>query len=183
MQEKRRRILRALALTALLSALGAALGYLDAVLPVLRFIPLPGIKLGLANAATLLALCLLGWQYAAAVSLVRILLVNLLLFPSATALWFALAGGALSLAVMILLQKCAFHTVTVSVAGAVAHNLAQLAAAALLTSSAGIFSYFTVLLPAGIVTGALLGILTALILPRAKKAFETQFSGNTEGAE
>ena len=168
MERKQNEILKRIALSALLAAFAAALGYIDAILPVFSFLPVPGLKLGLANFAVLFALCALGWQYAAAVNFVRILLVNLLLFPSVTSLWFSLAGGILSFAVMLTLKRFSFHIITVSVAGAVAHNLAQIAVAALLTGSVGIFAYFTVLLPVGMLTGALLGLLSALIIPRVK---------------
>ena len=162
----RRRALQTLALTALLSAFGAALGYIDAILPVLNFIPAPGIKLGLANAATLFALYFCGTASAAAVQLVRILLVNLLLFPSVTSLVFSLSGGIFAFAVMLIFKKAAFHTLSVSVVGACAHNLAQLTAASILFSTPKIFSYAAVLFPVGILTGALLGLLVSLILPR-----------------
>ena len=161
-----------LTLTALFAALGAALGYLDAILPTLDFLPLPGVKLGLANLATMLALYLLGAPQAAAVSLVRILLVNLLLFPSATALIFSLAGGVFSFCVMLLLKKTSFHPVCVSIGGACTHNLAQLVAAAILFSTPKIFSYAVFLFPVGILTGALLGLLLTLIVQRAGKIKE-----------
>ena len=158
-----------IALTALLAAFAAVLGYIDAILPVFDFLPLPGVKPGLANFATLFALYLLGAPYAAAVSALRILLVNLLLFPSPTALVFSVCGGALSFFVMLVFKRLSFHQISVSVAGAVSHNFAQMLAATVMLSTPKIFSYFAILFPVGILTGALLGLLTVLIVPRAAK--------------
>ena len=163
-----------IALTALLAAFAAVLGYIDAILPVLDFLPLPGVKLGLANYATLFALYLLGAPYAAAVCALRILLINLLLFPSPTALVFSVCGGALSYCVMLVFRHFSFHKISVSVAGAVTHNLAQLLAAAVMLSTPKIFSYFAILFPVGILTGALLGLLTTLIVPRVEKIVKKQ---------
>ena len=170
MERTRSRQIKTLALTALFAAFAAALGYLDAILPVFDFIPIPGLKLGLANFATLIALYVLGTQYAAAVSVIRILLVNLLLFPSFTSLVFSACGGVLSFAVMLILKKNDFHVISVSVAGAVAHNFAQLLIAAIMLQTPRILTYFTVLLPISMVTGALLGLLTVLTLPRFRYA-------------
>ena len=157
-----------LAVTALLAAFAAVLGYIDAILPVFGFLPVPGMKLGLANLAVLLALWLLGPVEAAAVSFLRILVVNLLLFPSTTALAFSLAGGTCSFLVMLLLKKLSFHVIPVSVCGSAAHNLAQTALAALMLGTRQLFSYLLLLLPVGALCGALLGLLSALIVPRLR---------------
>ena len=69
---------------------------------------------------------------------------------------------------MLVMKKCGFHILSVSVAGASAHNIAQLFAASILLGSAKILGYSACLFPVGILTGALLGLLAALILPRLK---------------
>ena len=51
---------RRLALSAVLTALALGLSYAERAIPLGLVIPLPGIKLGLANVVTLFALCALG---------------------------------------------------------------------------------------------------------------------------
>ncbi len=152
-----------------LAAFATVLGYIDSILPVLEFLPIPGVKLGLANAAVLLTLWIFGAPEALTVSLVRILLVNLLLFPSPTGLLFSLSGGVLSFCSMVFTKKLSFHPITVSVIGSICHNIAQTAAAVVLFKTPQLFSYLLFLLPVGCLCGALLGILTALLLPRLQK--------------
>ena len=53
-----------IALCAVLIALALALSYMERFLPLQLFIPLPGVKLGLANIVTLIALYLRGWKSA-----------------------------------------------------------------------------------------------------------------------
>ena len=169
---KEKKLLQRLALTALLAAFAAALGYIDAIIPVYNFLPVPGLKLGLANLAVLFTLCLLGRKEALAVSFIRILIVNLLLFPSPTALAFSLAGGALSFVGMCLLYKFKFHPVTLGVLGSVLHNLAQTVTAVFLLQTPQLFSYLLFLLPVGIVSGALIGLLVSILVPRVRAALE-----------
>ncbi len=66
---------RATALTAMLLAVATALGYAEAVL--LPALPVPGLKLGLANVAVVIALAVLGPARAAVVSVGRVFLVAL----------------------------------------------------------------------------------------------------------
>ena len=153
---------RALTVCALLTAAALILSYLEFLLPISP--GLPGIKIGLANIAVLLALCCLGARFAFYVNTARVLLAALLFGTLASAL-YALAGGLVSLLVMILLLRSGrFSPVAVSAAGGVFHNLAQLAVAALITETPGVFGYFPVLLTAGAAAGIFNGIITILIL-------------------
>lgn len=169
---KDKKLFQKLALTALLTAFAAALGYIDAILPVYDLLPIPGLKLGLANLAVLFTLCLYGWKEALTVSFIRILIVNLLLFPSPTALLFSVAGGALSFLAMWLLKKLSFHPVTMGVAGSICHNLAQTATAVWILKTPQLFFYLVFLLPGGIVSGALIGLLVSILLPRVRAALD-----------
>lgn len=129
---------------------------------------MPGVKLGLCHIAVLFALYRMGWREAAFVSLIRALLAALL-FGSLPTLAFSLCGGALSLATMLLLRLTGrFSVLGVSIAGAVCHNLGQLACAALLTGTAGLGWYLPVLLAAGCITGAAVGGAAALTVAALK---------------
>lgn len=104
-----------------------------------------------------------------AVSLVRIVLSSLLFGTGFSSMMYGLAGGALSLAVMIICKKCCLLShVGVSILGGAAHNLGQLTVAALVLNSS-VFIYFPALLIAGTIAGALVGILGGIITGRIKK--------------
>ena len=112
-----------LVLLAMLTAVAMILSYVESLLP---SVGIPGVKMGLANIAVIFALFRFGWKEAAALSLVRVVLVSLL-FGSVGAMLYSLAGAVLSLAVMALLRRIdRFSTVGISVAGGVAHNAGQI---------------------------------------------------------
>lgn len=139
------------------AAAAAILSYVESLLPL--FAGVPGIKLGLPNLIIVLLLYTCGGRDALAVSVVRIFLVGFL-FGNLYSIAFSLAGGLCSFAGMWLIKKIpGFSIFGVSVAGAVLHNMAQLAVASLVVENFRIFYYFPVLLTAGIITGLLIGLL------------------------
>ncbi len=157
---------RKLTTCALLAAVALILSYIEFLLPI--NVGLPGIKIGLANIAVLLALYYLGAQYALYVNIARVLLAALL-FGNLSSALYALAGGLVSLGVMVLLKKAGrFSPVAVSAAGGVFHNLAQVAVAALVTSTPGIFGYFPVLMLAGVIAGVFNGAVCILIMRKLR---------------
>ena len=153
-----------LALSAILAALAMILSYVEAMVPMP--VPIPGIKLGLANLVILLAIYRLGFKYALAINCIRIFVTGLL-FTGAFGILYSLAGGLLSLLVMYLLYRTEiFSMVGVSMAGGVAHNLGQLLTACLIMSNIRLMSYFAVLLFAGMGSGILMGIAAWLVCQR-----------------
>lgn len=143
-----------------LIALAMVLSYVETLIPVT--IGIPGVKLGLANLVVFLALYEMGTADAFAISLLRILLVSMT-FGNMAALMYSAAGGLLSFLVMWLCKKSGYLLpVAVSVAGGIAHNIGQLVVAALVLENAAVFSYLPVLLAAGAITGAVIGILGGL---------------------
>lgn len=153
-----------LALSAILAALAMILSYVEAMVPMP--VPIPGIKLGLANLVILLAIYRLGFKYALAINCIRIFVTGLL-FTGAFGILYSLAGGLLSLLVMYLLYRTGiFSMVGVSMAGGVAHNLGQLLTACLIMSNIRLMSYFAVLLFAGMGSGILMGIVAWMVCQR-----------------
>ena len=151
---------------AIMVSAAMVLSYLEHLIPV--FISVPGVKLGLANIATVFALYSLGWHEACAVSFVRVML-SALLFGNLPSLIYSLWGAALSLAVMILLYYLApFSSVGVSVAGGVTHNAGQLCAAALVMNTPALVSYFPVLLISGTLAGVVIGLGAGLLIKRLR---------------
>ncbi len=155
---------KTVALYGLLTALALILSWLEAQIP--AFFAVPGVKLGLPNLVIVFALYRLRPATAAAISLLRVALVALL-FGSALSLAYSAAGAVLSFAVMLLLKRSGrFGCTGVSVAGAVAHNLAQIAAAALLLETPSLAWYFPVLCVSGTAAGVCIGLLAALLVKR-----------------
>ena len=152
-----------LVLLAMLTAVAMILSYVESLLP---SVGIPGVKMGLANIAVIFALFRFGWKEAAALSLVRVVLVSLL-FGSVGAMLYSLAGAVLSLAVMALLRRIdRFSTVGISVAGGVAHNAGQILMAMLILQTKQLLGYLPVLAVAGIGGGILTGLAAALLIRR-----------------
>ena len=157
---------KALTTCALLAALALIVSYIEFLLPL--NLGVPGIKLGLANIVVVIALYCLGPRYALIINVVRIALAALL-FGSLFSGLYALAGGLVSLAVMMLLKKTGRFSITaVSMAGGAFHNLAQLCVAALVASTTDLFLYLPVLFIAGIATGIFNGIVSNLVLRKLR---------------
>lgn len=175
---KNRARLRKMTALSLLFALAMIFSFIESRLP--TFIPIPGVKLGLCNIVVIFTLLRLGVPSAIAVSLLRVLLSSLL-FGNMAAFFYSLAGAVLSLAVMILLMKIQFFSpVGISVAGGVAHNIGQLIMAAIILGTAGVMYYLPVLLIAGTVAGALIGLAAAYLTKRTDIHFKQGKGANDE---
>lgn len=149
--------LRKLTALSLYTTLSLAVYAIECAIPPL--IPLPGIKLGLANIITLILLQRYTAKDTALVLTARILL-SALLFGQALSLLYSLTGGVLSYAVMLLsnrmLQKK--HLCLTGALGGLFHNLAQLLTAFAVTSTTGVLAYLPYLAISGILTGLFTGL-------------------------
>ena len=154
-------------LAAVLCGIALALSLLDGA--VSSLLPLPGLKLGLANVVSLFALCCLGLPWALLICLVRSLLAAVL-SGNLTMLLFSLAGGAVSILIMRLAQK-RLSVIKTSVLGGISHNLMQLACAALLTATPQVSYYLPVLVLTGTMCGFFVGVLCALVFRRIRFPF------------
>ena len=158
---------RTITQSAILITVALALSYTERYIPLQLVIPLPGVKLGLANVVTLVALYLLGWKKTLPIVLVRCVLGAL--FGSLTGLLFSLTGGLLSLGVMALCKRLPMFSVFgISVLGAAAHNIGQILAAMGLMGSVYVAAYLPYLLLIGICTGLATGAACAGILRTLK---------------
>ena len=166
MRGKRQNAARRAALYGMLIALAFIFSYVEAMIPMP--VPVPGVKLGLANLVNVVGLYTVGLAGTAAVGLVRIVLVGFT-FGNTFSMVYGLAGGILSMAVMAGAKRCGwFGAAGISILGGVFHNVGQLLSAALVTGTAGVFSYFPVLLAAGVVTGGVIGLLGGMVVERIK---------------
>lgn len=152
------------ALFGMLVALAFIFSYIEHLIP----LPLPtGVKLGAANIVIVCALYFLGWKEALAVSLIRIVLSGFAFGISTVP--YSLAGGFLSLLVMVVLKRNKnFGIIGVSVAGSVCHNVGQTFVAMVMLGTKTVY-YFPVLLLSGIIAGILIGLISGLTLEKLKK--------------
>ena len=144
-----------LAVCGMLTALAIILSIVERMFPLDAIIPIPGVKLGLANVVTLFALTLAS-----------------LLMGSVTAFLFSLFGGLLALFAMwaLLHAEGKFCSLLgVSVAGAAAHNIGQIAAAVLWMKTTAVLAYLPYLLLMSVPLGLVTGLVCAVVLTHMKK--------------
>ena len=122
-----------LTLCAVLTALALAFSYLENFFPLSLAIPIPGIKLGLANIVTVYALYALG------------------------------PGFSAMLVMILLSRSRHLSIYGVSIGGAAAHNCGQIAAACLTLGSMAPLYYLPILLGASLITGAVTGVAAACL--------------------
>lgn len=152
------------ALYGLLTALALVLSFVETLIPIP--IPIPGVKLGLANLVTVVGLYLIGIPGTIAVTLVRIVLVGFS-FGNPYSMVYGLSGSFLSLLVMAILKKTGrFSQISISVLGGIAHNIGQITFAAVIVQTSGVFYYLPFLIAAGCIAGTLIGIVGGLITGR-----------------
>lgn len=154
------------AMLGLTIALAMIMSYIEALVP-LSF-AVPGIKMGLANIVIIFVLYKIGTKEAVLVSLIRVILVSLL-FSNVMAMWYSLAGAALSLGIMWILKKTdKFSVVGVSIAGGIMHNVGQIIMAVIVLGTEQIALYLPVLVITGTATGVVIGIVSGLVINRFK---------------
>lgn len=163
---------RKISLLALFTTLSLAVYAIESAVPPL--VPIPGLKLGLANIVTLVLLRHFTARDALLVLSARILLCALL-FGQALSLLYSLSGGLLSLLVMALVMRLLQKNLVflTGAMGGLAHNMGQLALAFAVTSTKGVFSYGPFLILSGILTGLFTGFCAGFLgkhLPSQRSA-------------
>lgn len=157
-------------LIGVLLTLALALHATERALP-LPILPVPGVKLGLANIVTLVAIFLLPLPQTTLLVVGRTVLAATF-GGGLSGFLFSLAGGLLSMLIMhLLVHKAAawFSLPAISIIGALFHNLGQLLVAAAIVRTWGILLYLPLLLLSAGLTGLAVG-LTTLMLLRALRA-------------
>ena len=162
---------RETAWTGMLFALAIALSYLESLVSPLLGL-MPAIKLGLSNIVVMYALLFLRTRTA------LLLVVLKALFAFLTRGFLSLCGGALSLAVMLVLLQLPVSGYIFCAGSALAHNLGQLAGAAVLLSSAMALGYAPVLLAAGLIVGGISCTLSRALFAALPKQAGQQRRGS-----
>ena len=150
---------------ALLTAVARTMFVVEQQLPPLA--PIPGIKLGLANAVTLYVLRTGRVRDAALVLAARIILGNLVC-GTVAAMLYAAGGGLCAFAVMALLRRAVLQTWVLGVLGALGHSLGQMAVAVAITATPALLAWLPVMLLAAMAAGAFTGLCVTALLRRLK---------------
>ena len=165
MKEKKRA--QKAALYGILIALAMVMSFVETLIPIPM--PVPGMKLGLANLVTITGLWLVGIPGTICITILRVVLVGFS-FGNLYSMIYGLSGACFSLLVMTAAKKFHwFSQVGISILGGVFHNIGQLLFAAFVVQTAGVFSYLPVLLAAGSAAGAVIGILGGILTERLRK--------------
>ena len=147
----------------LLTAMALILSYVDHLVPPLLS-GAPGVKLGLGNTVLLYAVYIMEGRSAWLLMVLKVGLTTIL-FGNPAAAIYSFAGGILSLIAMQLMHRVkGMSIVGVSVCGAVFHNVGQMIAASLSTSTRALMGYLPVLLIAAVITGVLTGLVAKYVL-------------------
>ena len=153
-----------LTIMAILTALAMVLGWVERMIPLELLIPLPGMKLGLANTVTMFSLYWLNLPATMLILTARCLLGGLF-SGNMTALAFSLTGGVISMLVMAAAKRSRHLSVWgVSVLGAAGHNCGQILIAMILMHSGAVLGYLPYLLLIGTACGCATAAVTAGVL-------------------
>lgn len=133
------------------------ISFLESFIPIP--VPVPGIKLGLGNIITMIAIVFLSWKDVLFIVLVRSFVVAILT-RGVMMLAFSLSGGILSALVMLLLYKKLSKFLSIkgiSIAGAITHNTVQIVVASFILGQVVVLYYLPVLLISAVITGLITG--------------------------
>lgn len=133
-------------------------------------IPVPGVKLGLANIITVYAV----YKYKASETVLLVLarvILGTLFASTFSALIYSLSGAAFCLAGMLLLRRVIpmQWMWLCSINGAIFHNTGQIVAAAAVMKSFAVFAYYPLLIIAGCIAGAFTGVCAQLVIKNTKE--------------
>ena len=161
---------RQIAFLGVMLAVVFVLSAAESLLLTLPLLP-PHVRPGLSNIVVMYCLFCVGYKQAIGLGVAKSLFVLLTRGPTAGLL--SLCGGMLSIAVIILLLTLfdgkggegKMSYACVSVAGAIAHNLGQLAAIMALMATPAMIYFLPTLILTGIATGLLTGTLLKILMP------------------
>ena len=165
---------RKLTTMALLSAIALTIFIIEAQIP--APVPIPGIKLGLANIVTVYAVYAMGAKEGAAILFVRIFLGAIFSGNFGTILYSA-AGGALAILTTIGL-KFILRETQLWVTGclsAIAHSIGQMIVAVWATGTPSLLIYLPVLIVCSVIAGIFTGLCAQFLVKRGKDLWKTIF--------
>lgn len=158
-----------IARTAVMVTVAVLLGYVESIFP--PPIPIPGIKIGLANMVIIIVMYTGSRKNTFLVAFLKVLLCAML-FGSPMSFIYSLSGAAVSVLVMMAAKHSGlFSLIGVSSVGGIFHNMAQLVCAYFFIGK-GVLFHIPVLCLTGAVCGVLTGVATQLMLRRGGDLFD-----------
>lgn len=149
----------------LLSAIALTIFMVEAQIPAL--LPIPGVKLGLANIVTVFTVFALGPREGAAVLFVRVFL-GAVFSGNFSTIFYSAAGGVCAIGITIALRKVLTNKQlwVAGCLGAVAHSIGQMAMAIALTATPGLILYLPMMIAISIITGLFTGLCAQFLVSR-----------------
>lgn len=138
---------------------------LEAQLP--PIVPIPGVKLGLANVVTLFAVYLLGCRETVRIQIIRIVLGSIFTGQIVSFL-YSLSGGVCSLLVLLCCSKLLSREMIwlAGIFSAVAHIIGQLAIAVPILGSIAVLYYAPIVFFTSILTGCFTGLCVQFLFKK-----------------
>lgn len=161
--------LKQLTTNALLTAIALTIFMIEAQIP--APIPIPGIKLGLANIITVFAIFAFTPKDAFTILMVRVFL-GAVFSGQISTLMYSAAGGIFCLISMIVVHKLltSKQLWVASVIGAIFHNIGQILVAILVTGTPSIAVYLPILMVSGMAAGLFTGLCTQVLYDKLIKS-------------
>ena len=156
---------RKLTTLSLLCAIALTIFMVEAQIPAL--VPIPGIKLGLANIVTVFVVFAIGAKEAVLVLAVRIFL-GAVFAGNFSTIFYSAGGGAVAILLTILLKKVLTKKQlwVAGTLGAIGHSVGQMAVAVAITATPGLALYLPVMIGISIITGSFTGLCAQFLVNR-----------------
>ena len=156
----------------LLTAIALTIFMVEAQLPAL--VPIPGVKLGLANIVTVFTVFTMGPGAGAAVLFARIFLGSVF-GGNFGAILYSAAGGALAILTTIGLRRVltAKQLWVAGCLGAVGHSIGQMIMAVAVTGTPTVLIYIPVMIAISVITGLFTGLCAQFLVNRGKDLWKT----------
>lgn len=167
--------IRKIAVMSMFLALSLIIFIFESYIP--PIVPIAGVKLGLANMITLIAMIVIGRKEAFIILILRIFMGGIFT-GNTVAIIYSLSGGVLCFFIeALIVKKFEINQVwVVSIIGAVVHNMGQIAAAVFITGTIHIVWYMTILALSGIICGAVTGVCAVMMLKHSKGMIEKLYN-------
>lgn len=149
----------------LLTAIALIIFIIELRIP--NIVPIPGVKLGLANIVTVYAMYHYFPKETLMILFVRILLGSIF-GGNISAIIYSLSGALLCFCGMLILKHLIEEKYIwlCSIIGAVLHNTGQIITAIFIMKTTAVLSYFPFLIVSGSIAGAFTGICSQILISR-----------------
>ena len=149
-------------------AISLIIHYLESLIPLP--LPLPGVKLGLANCISLVVLCLYSEKDYIVFNVFKVFMVALLRTGFGTAFFIGLSGTLLSTIFTLLVYKIRKVSIYgLSVVGAIFHSVGQVLMVMILYNSVYMINYLVILVVASIISGLVTAFVASTSLSKLPK--------------